>query len=254
MDKREQRLTARWTLANTVSRWLNGSLSPVSQPHPRAEAFDWGDLRRLMPVSRHFGFDRGSPIDRYYVEKFLAYHTQDIHGQVLEIGDDSYTRQFGGDRVTVRDVLHVVAGNPIATIVGDLTRADHIPSNTFDCFILTQTLHLVYDVPVALRTIHRILKPGGVVLATFPGISQISADQWAKDWYWGFTGLSARRLFGEIFPQTHVQVEAFGNVLTATAFLQGLAVTELNQEELDYHDPRYEFLITVRAVKPEGSL
>jgi SAM-dependent methyltransferase len=204
-------------------------------------------------VSRQFGYGRGQPVDRYYIENFLARHARDIQGRVLEIGDDNYTRRFGGGRVTIRDVLHVKEGNTRATIVGDLTCADHILSDTFDCFIVTQTLHLIYDVQAAVQTIYRILKPGGVVLATFPGISQIGDDQWSDSWYWSFTGLSTRRLFEEVFPPANVEVETYGNVLAATAFLQGLAVEELHQKEVDYHDDKYQVLIAVRAIKPLGS-
>jgi SAM-dependent methyltransferase len=173
---------------------------------------------------------------------------------VLEIGDDSYTRKFGGDRVRIRDVLHVAEGNPSATIVGDLTCADHIPSARFDCLILTQTLHFVYDFRLAVRTIYRILKPGGVVLVTFPGISQISNDQWADSWFWSFTTLSAQRIFGEVFPKRNIKVEAFGNVLAAVAFLEGISFDELTKEELNHSDRCYELLITVRAVKPTNEL
>jgi hypothetical protein len=210
----------------------------------------FGDLRRLRPISYEFGFDRGVPIDRYYVESFLARHADDIRGRVMEVGDDSYMCQFGGDRVLQKDILHVAEGNPAATIVADLARADHIPSNRFDCIILTQTLHLVYNVDAALQTLLRILKPGGVLLATFPGISQISIDEWSDSWYWAFTLCSAHRMFEKVFPAGNLEIQSHGNVLAATAFLQGLAIDELDQEELDYSDPHYQTLLTVRAVKP----
>ena len=213
----------------------------------------FGDLRRLAPISREFGFDRGVPIDRYYVEGFLARHAADIRGHVLEVGDDSYMCRFGGERVLKKDILHVAEGNPAATIVADLARADHIPSNLFDCIILTQTLHLVYNVDAALQTLRRILKPGGVLLATFPGISQVSIDEWSECWYWSFTQHSAHRMFEKAFPADHLKIQSYGNVLAATAFLQGLAVDELDPEELDHSDPQYQTLITVRAVKPERS-
>jgi SAM-dependent methyltransferase len=213
---------------------------------------NFGDLRRLEPVSRTFGFDRGLPIDRYYIEKFLAQYAADIRGRVLEIGDDSYTRRFGGARVHTRDVLHVEAGNSAATIVGDLADADHIPSNAFDCLILTQTLHLIYDLGRALQTICRILKPNGVLLATFPGISQTSVDRWADNWCWSLTERSAARLFAEVFPRDHITIRAYGNVLTTISFLQGLAVAELTTDELECYDPNFELLVSVRAVKPEG--
>ena len=211
----------------------------------------FGDLRRTSPISREYGYDRGQPVDRYYIEGFLSRHANDIHGRVIEIGDAAYTRQFGGTQVTKSDVLHVDESNPTATIVGDLADGDNIPASTFDCFVLTQTLQLIYDVRAALATVYRILKPGGVVLATVPGISQISNDEWGKTWYWAFTSLSARCLFEEVFPKGSVQVESHGNVLAATAFLQGLATHELRQEELDYADREYEMLITIKAVKPE---
>lgn len=240
------------TLLTPVYRWLRKHV-PAFKVYPPIGGVKFGHLRRVTPISQHFGYDRGLPVDRYYIEKFLSQHSSDVQGRVLEIGDDSYTRQFGGDRVTTRDVLHVHADNPIATFVGDLTHAEQLPSNAFDCFVLTQTLHLVYDFHSALQTIYRILKPGGVVLATVPGISQISVDEWADYWCWAFTALSARQMFEEVFPADCIQVETHGNVLAATAFLQGLAYQELKQQELDFHDRQYQLLITIRAVKPQES-
>jgi SAM-dependent methyltransferase len=212
----------------------------------------FGTLRQVTPISRDWGWDRGLPIDRYYIENFLARYADNIRGRVLEIGDNSYTLRFGCDRVTRSDVLHVEEGNPKATIVADLTSASHIPSEIFDCILLIQTLQLIYDVRAAIQTIHRILKPGGVLLATFPGISQTYDHTWGHCWYWNFTTLSARRLFEEFFPAADVKIYAYGNVLASISFLHGLAAEELQKEELDYNDPGYEVLITVRAVKQEA--
>jgi SAM-dependent methyltransferase len=221
--------------------------------YPPVGRVHFGDLRRVEPLSREFGYDRGCPVDRYYIENFLAKQTDDIRGRVMEIGDDSYTRQFGGERVTKWDILHAVAGNPQATIIADLSNADHIPSDTFDCIILTQTLHLIYDVRLAIQTLYRILKPGGVLLATVPGISQVSIDEWADCWYWAFTILSVQRLFEETFAAEDIKIEARGNVLAATAFLNGLATEELRPEELDFDDPHYQLVITIRAAKRDES-
>jgi SAM-dependent methyltransferase len=210
----------------------------------------FGSLRRLSPVSRTFGYDRGKPIDRYYIERFLEDNADVVRGRVLEVGSSAYTRRFGGARVRSVDVLNVCPGDPGTTIVGDLASADHIPSDGFDCLLVTQTLHLIYDLPAAVATLHRILAPGGALLTTFPGISPISADRWAESWYWALTPLSATRLFGDAFGPGNVQVAAHGNVLTSVAFLEGLAARELRREELDAHDPQYPMLITVKASKP----
>jgi SAM-dependent methyltransferase len=219
---------------------------------PPIGTFDFGDLRRLTPISRKFGYDRGNPVDRYYIENFLQNHEVDIQGRVLEIGDDSYTRKYGGERVSKSDVLHVNLIKPNVTIVADLTGANHIPTNTFDCFILTQTLQFIYDPKTAIKTIYRILKPGGILLATLPGISQIAHPDKLEQWqdYWRFTCNSAQRMFSEVFPSENLEVRAHGNVLVTTAFLYGLAAEELHPQELDFHDPDYEMVITGRAVKP----
>ena len=211
----------------------------------------FGDFRRLRPISQQWGFDRGLPVDRYYIDNFLARNEADVQGRVLEIGDDSYTRKFGGDRVTAIDVLHPHEGSAQATIVADLANAAHVPSDQFDCIIFTQTLQLIYDTKAALATLGRILKPGGVLLATFPGITHIGDYQWQNSWYWNFTSHSARRLFDESFGSDHVRIETHGNVLAATAFLHGLAAEELTTAELDVHDPIYEVLLAVRAVRAE---
>src|SRR5205809_3007000 len=153
--------------------------------------------------------------------------------------------------MTVSEWIHVESRHPNATVVGYLTRADHIPCGNFDCVILTQTLQFIHDVPAVLRTVKRILKPGGVVLATMPGISPISRydmERWGH--FWAFTTQSARRLFEGVFPQNHVQITAYGNVLTAASFLYGIATEELRKEELDHLDPDYELIIAVKAVRP----
>jgi SAM-dependent methyltransferase len=233
-------------LSNPFYRWFRVMPSGL-EPTPGVGLVEFGDLRRSTPISRVFGFDRGTPVDRYYIENFLARHASDIKGVVLEVGDDTYTRRFGCNRVTGSDVLHVSKENSRATIVADLADGRNIPSNFFDCIILTQTLQLVYDVRAALLTLHRILKPGGVLLATIPGISQLD-DEWNDSWYWSFTLPSARRLFQEAFSKS-LRIETYGNVLAATAFLQGIAFEELRPDELDRNDPHYQLVITVRATK-----
>lgn len=234
-------------IKHTLKRLLPAQI--VEMLRRRRGAVNFGSLRRLTPISRQFGFDRGTPIDRYYIDRFLSLYQADIRGRVLEVGDNEYTRRFGGERVHRSDILHVKAGNPKATFVGDITNAPQIPSDTFDCVLFLQTLHLIYDVRAALSTLSRILKPGGILLATFPGISQKSTDEWGEYWQWGLTTSSARTLLGEIFPGASVSVHAYGNVLAATSFLHGIVVEELTPAELDFFDPCYEMLIGVRAVK-----
>ncbi len=220
---------------------------------PPVGRVQFGSLRRTTPISRVFGLDRAQRercIDIVFIERFLKDHQSDIRGRVLEIGDDRYTKRFGGAKVERGDVLHVQPGGG-ATIVADLTSAASIAAGSFDCIICTQTLQFIYDVHAAVRTLHRLLRPGGVVLASFTGISQISRydmDRWGD--YWRFTTASARRLFEECWPPDQVLIEAHGNALLAVAYLHGLTVDELTAEELETRDNDFQLVITARAVKP----
>ncbi len=210
----------------------------------------WGSFGRGGPISAHWGHDRGQPIDRYYIESFLAKHAADIQGRTLEVGDARYTKQFGAHRVTRSDILHALPGNPGATFVGDITHAVGIPDDAFTCLIFTQVLQYVFDVRAAVRQLHRILEPGGVALLTVPGIIKVdwgAMEQWPD--CWRFTSRSIHRLFEESFGTGNVRVESFGNIRAAVASLHGLAREDLRTPELDQHDPHYEVTIGVRAVK-----
>lgn len=241
------RRAGRERLRRVMPRAVMRRLRPESIPGLGRVAF--GDLRRTQPVNSNFGFERGQPIDRYYIERFLARHAVDIRGRVLEVGDATYTRRFGGPSVSHSDVLHVHEGSALATVVADLTDGAHIPSDAFDCIVLTQTLHLIFDVRAAVETLFRILAPQGVLLATVPGISPVDQGEWRDSWYWSFTDKAARRTLEASFPPEDVVVEQDGNVLAAVAFLEGLASTELEERELLVCDPAYPVCVTIRAVK-----
>jgi SAM-dependent methyltransferase len=206
-----------------------------------------GVLRRTRPLSDAWGFDRGTPVDRWYIESFLAEHRADVRGRVLEVQDSGYTDRFGTG-VERRDVLDIDPANPRATIVADLAAADAIPTGAFDCFILTQTLHLIYDLRSALGHARRLLRPGGVLLATLPSVSRVSRGAAASD-YWRFTPASAAALFGEVFGPERVAVRSYGNVLAAVAFLAGMAREELSPRDLETRDEHFPVIVAVRAVK-----
>jgi SAM-dependent methyltransferase len=240
--------SARVWLRDRQRRWRGSSALPALRVGGRVR---FGGLRRLEPVSSTFGFDRGTPIDRHYIERFLGRHAADIGGRVLEFGDARYTRRFGGHRVERSDVLHVTEGNPNATIVADLTRADTVASDSFDCILCTQTLQMIYDIRAAVSELHRLLAPGGTLLLTSHGTSKtgrhLDTDPWGE--YWRITVDSGRALLHEVFRPENVTVEAYGNVLTAVAFLEGIAAEELRPHELDYRDRDFEIVVAARAVK-----
>lgn len=210
----------------------------------------FGSLRRLRPIRRHFGWGHGTPVDRYYVERFLERYRSEVRGKVLEVGDRNYTRRFGGGSVSDSEVLHVEEGHPEATIVGDLSEHGTLEADIYDCAILTFVLGFVFDVRAALGEVHRALKPGGVLLVADSGIRSISRydqEHWGD--YWRFTSLSLGKLLGEEFRPENVEVEGHGNVLAAVAFLHGILAEELTEEELEHSDDDYELVVTARARK-----
>lgn len=209
---------------------------------------DLGDFDRVRPVSFDFGFDRGTPVDRFYIEQFLAAHAGDIAGRVLEIGDAAYSRRFGRG-IEQQDVLHIDPEAPEATIAGDLSQPGVLPEGAFDCLIITQTLHLIYDMAAAMERLHASLKPGGVLLLTVPGISPIDRGAWGDTWYWSLTEASARKLAEGAFGPGQAEVTTHGNAYAATCFVQGLALEEVRRERLGKTDRSYPVVVTVRAVK-----
>lgn len=211
-----------------------------------------GTLRRTTPLSDYWGYDRGTPVDRYFMEHFLDEHRCDIHGRVLEVENSLYTQRFGTG-VERAEVVDIDSTNPHATIVADLAAADGIPADTYDCIILTQTLQYIYQPQAAIAQACRILRPGGILLATVPGIIKMDPDFVGTD-FWRFTVDSCAALFGEVFGREQIEVRTCGNVLAAIAFLTGLAYEELSPRELDSTDPAYPVVIAVRAVKPGGKV
>ena len=206
----------------------------------------WGDFRNPQPVCPNFGFSRGKPIDRYYIESFLAAHAGDFSGRVLEIKDDGYTRRFGGSRVERSDVLDYDAGNKAATIHADLNDPKALESGVYDCAIVTQTLQYLVEPGKVLRHLHDSLKPGGVLLLTVPAIT---AMRGRDPWYWNYTARGVQHLLGEVFKPSDVSVQSYGNLVSAIAVLEGLSAGELKESELDACDPAYQVLIVARAVR-----
>ena len=209
--------------------WLSGFCSEMTSTKASALA-EWAS---------QLTYDQIPPEVRREARRCLL----DYLGVTLGAADEDAVR-------IARETADLLGGNPQATIVGDLTSAPQIPTDAFDCAIVTQTLQFVYDVRAALATLHRVLAPGGVLLATMPGITKISPpeDEEYGEW-WHFTTRSAQRLAEEAFGAGNVEVRSFGNVLSAAGFLYGLAASDLRPEELAAHDRLYEVIVGVRAVK-----
>jgi hypothetical protein len=198
-------------------------------------------------VSRVFGLDRGSSIDRYWIESFLARHSSDAAGSALEVGGTGYiTRFFPRQRPHHLELAD--DGTPNC-VVRDLEAGPPAAAGAFDTFVATQVFNFIYETRAALRSAAALLNPGGVMLGSVGGITQVSrydADRWGH--YYSFTVQSWERLLREAFDEVHVEV--FGNVDSACAFLNGLCAEEVDRAVLDHHDPDYPVLLCFRATAP----
>lgn len=209
----------------------------------------WHNLRNLEPVSKQFALDRGTPIDRFYIDDFLGKNRSLISGTVLEIAESYYCKKFG-ENVEKYEILHATDDNPLATIIGDLTNFERLPESEIDCFVCTQTYNFIYDFNAAIKGSYHLIKNDGFLLATVAGISQISRydmDRWGD--YWRFTTLSMKKAVGEVFGNENVEVECYGNVLASISFLEGISAEELSNEELFHKDEDYQMVITIKAQK-----
>lgn len=207
--------------------------------------------RSLKPLSSKFGFDRGTPIDRYYIEKFLADNKDKIKGRCLEIGDNRYTKKYGVSKVKISDILDIDKKNKKANIHANLKNLKSLKSNLYDCIILTHVLGMIDDYEAAVRECKRILKPGGTILVTTSCLSpahDINAN------FFRFTVASTRYVFGKYFNKKNLVVKSYGNVLAGQYFWVGLAQEELTKKELEFNDPNYPCVVALRASKSKGEV
>ena len=211
--------------------------------------FDWGGVRRQEPVSNMWGFDRGLPIDRYYIERFLASHALQIKGHCLEVKDSGYTRKFGGDRVSASDVLDINPANHHATIIGDLAKPDTLGRSKYDCIILTQVLPHIFDFISAFRNCFEALKIHGTLLLSVPVVVSYAPEPGD---YWRITGAAMEKMISELDGCPEWKVTSYGNLTASIGFLLGLASCELKPEELEYFDPHYPIVVTTFIKKQDS--
>src|SRR5258708_35041717 len=144
MDRDALTATAQQWVRRAAKRLPSSSRTRIIRNLP-GRRVRWGSLRRTRPFSDRYGFDRGLPIDRYYIEAFLAREAASIQGEGLEVGDPRYSPRFGGPDAPQIHIVAIDPTNPEATVIADLTVEGSLPDQTYDTIIATQALPLTAD-------------------------------------------------------------------------------------------------------------
>jgi SAM-dependent methyltransferase len=197
------------------------------------------------PLSAIYGFDRGTPVDRRYIEQFLAHYVDSIRGNCLEIKDDRYLRRFGGERVTRFDVLDIDVDNKSANVIGDLQDLKMVPDASYDCAIVTETLCFLRDPRRGVCELHRILSPGGTALVTVACLGREDIEDGVD--YWRFMPAGVSALFAGL--SWEVDITRYGNALVGMAIWCGMAMEDLPARAWQLDDAGWPCVIGVRARK-----
>jgi SAM-dependent methyltransferase len=204
-------------------------------------------ITRVRPYSERWGFERGRPVDRFYVERFVTAHRADVQGRVLEIQSSSYADALGGPRITSLSILDLDPGNHKATLIGDLSAPETLAGLTFDCAIVTQTLQFVPDLQRALQNLWNALAPGGVLLLTVPAVSPMAPE--FPD-LWRFTPAGLERTLQAAMPEAAVEVAGAGNLSACVSFLLALSVDNVGLKHLRDDDAGFPLVCCGRVVRP----
>jgi SAM-dependent methyltransferase len=212
----------------------------------------WGNVLRRRPFSEQWGTERGTPIDRVFIEAFLAEHRRDVRGRVLEVKEVRYATTFGTG-VTSSHVVDIDPKNAAASIVADLAVPSSLPAQRFDCAIITQTLQFVSDLDAALRNIYDALAPGGVALITMPAVSRLEVTL-ASEERWRVLPRGLEALIARSCPGSTGEVRGYGGLPTCLGFLLSLGAEELDRSDLDHHDEHFPLLVAARIERPSRAV
>jgi glycosyltransferase involved in cell wall biosynthesis len=214
-------------------------------------------FRRLRPFGD--GRLRGTPVVRHYWAEFVSAHRSDLRGRGLEIGSTHTLRRYGGGGLATLDAMDLEMHSPEVAVVADLSRADHVASDSYDCFVIPATAHVIHDIGAALYHALRILKPGGVLLIDFPCVDYyfprgLDMGTGAPLFlHWWFTPINVENLLRRAgLDGADYRMEVYGNLFARIAYQLNLPAEELTRRELEHRDPGHPLLVCVRAVKPEG--
>ena len=202
-------------------------------------------------LANDFGFKRGSPVDRFYIGQFFNINRNVLTGVCLEFGDTKYIDKYGC-RVSKKYTFNYASNSSMEgeLLKGDLSRIETLPRELVDCIVCVNVLNFIYDLPLALSGLKKILKPGGKIILTVAGaaahISRYDMDRWGD--YWRITDKAAIKLADEAGFKV-LKVETYGNPYSCSAQLNGFSVEDLIKEKIEQSHPDYQLVVALLLEK-----
>lgn len=204
---------------------------------------DFGSFKRRAPFCPDFGYSRGTPIDRYYLDKFIAEIRDEVVGDTLEIGGKRQNQELYGFTRAASYLTMDVAPHPDVEVVADVHNAAAFPPGSVDTVVLLNVLEHCENPPLAVENVHRWLRDGGRVFCMVPNAQRVHG---APNDFWRPLPSAIDLLFSA-FPERRLFV--YGNALSAVASLLGVAAEELSGEDLDWRDDEYPVATCIVARK-----
>ena len=224
--------TAVSPLSATLDRWLESlgrRRTQSSSPRSRVELGDFG--------SRSPSLDQdGASVYDALVRRFLRPKLATLSGPGLVLGADAQP-QWTDARPAASDVK-------VLRVTGDFER-DLAAAENVDWIVLDRCLQQLPEMALALGEAVGRLKPGAELITLFTGISRAEPGEGRP--LWTVAPHAARRLHEDRRELEGVEVEQFGNVTLALAWLYRLPADDLTERELAAVDPAYPVLVGVTA-------
>lgn len=221
----------------------NKLLSQLRKARYPIGTLNWGDLRRGKPFCNEFGFERGTPIDRYYLDKFISSIRHLVKGKVVEIGGALSNReQYGFENTSTYDAVDLLS-SPFVNICGDIHESNLLKPDYYDTILLFNVLEHCHTPQKVVDNIHNWLASSGYCLAIVPNAQRIHNNPGD---YWRILPDGMKTLFQNF---AKVQVTTYGSPTSLIASYMGIAAQELTHDELTEINPLYPVTTCLVAQK-----
>ena len=210
---------------------------------PSVHHLQWGDLRRRFPVDANYGFGRGTPIDRFYLDIFLRKIKKNVCGKILEIGADQKRLDLKKYKPGARFDSLDIEGKSKPTFTANAEVQSILKPRSYDSILAFNVLGHCRNPFSVTKNMHTWLRPGGIAFCAVSSSQRVGR---CPEDCWKIQPDGLRALFSNF---RKIQIISYGNLTTTIGALQGLAAEELSKEELLDHHPDYPVLSCVIAEK-----